>query len=421
MMNVPPSGRPGALRLSAAVLCTALALGGCGVSSAPGRGAGTSTGTSTAIATATAIATRSASPRPSRTVPTPSCVDRVLSAMSDSQVVGQLFMGAAQIPTTTDADMTVLRRYQVGSVILMGRSQVGVWRTRGLTDRLQSLRQTDRAGSVGLLVSADQEGGQVQTLKGPGFSAIPEALAQGRWTASELQTHATQWAAELRTAGVNLNLAPVADVVPPEIGTGNGPIGRYGRQFGYSADVVARQTTAYVKGFRKSGVLTTLKHFPGLGRVSGNTDTTANVTDTTLTRYDRDVRAFGSGIAAGAAFVMVSSATYTRIDPKRQAVFSPTVLNGMLRQDLGFRGVIVSDDLGKAVAVRSVPPAQRALRFIRAGGDMVLTADTADIPAMVGAVRDAVRHDPALRARALDSARRVLTAKQAAGVLRCDG
>jgi beta-N-acetylhexosaminidase len=118
---------------------------------------------------------------------------------------------------------------------------------------------------------------------------------------------------------------------------------------------------------------------------------------------------------------MVSSATYTRIDPKRQAVFSSTVLNGMIRQDLGFRGVIVSDDLGKAVAVRSVPPAQRALRFIRAGGDMVLTADTADIPAMVGAVRDAVRHDPALRARALDSARRVLTAKQAAGVLRCDG
>ncbi|MDX6352313.1 MAG: beta-N-acetylhexosaminidase [Streptomyces sp.] len=413
MMNLRPSGLPGALRLSAAVLSTALAVGGCGGSSAPERGAGTGTGSATATA--------SASPSASRPAPTPSCVDRVLSAMSDSQVVGQLFMGAARVPTTTDADLAVLRRYEVGSVILMGRSQVGVWRTRGLTDRLQSLRQTDRAGVVGLLVSADQEGGQVQALKGPGFSAIPEALTQGRWTESELRTHASQWAAELRAAGVNLNLAPIADVVPPEIGTGNGPIGRFGRQFGYSADVVARQNAAYVKGFGTSGVLTTLKHFPGLGRVSGNTDTTAHVTDTTLTRYDRDVRAFHSGIAAGAGFVMVSSATYTRIDPDRQAVFSPTVLNGMLRNDLGFQGVIVSDDLGDAVAVRSVPPAQRALRFIRAGGDLVLTANTAVIPAMVGAVRDAVRHDPALRARARDSARRVLTAKRAAGVLRCDG
>ncbi|MFE2428864.1 glycoside hydrolase family 3 N-terminal domain-containing protein [Streptomyces sp. NPDC059373] len=412
MMNVLPSGLPGTLRLSAAVLCTALALGGCGGSPAPDRGTGTRT---------TSTPSASASPSASRAVPTPSCVDRVLSAMSDTQVVGQLFMGAARVPTTTDADMAVLRRYQVGSVILLGRSQVGVWRTRGLTDRLQGLRQTDRAGVVGLLVSADQEGGQVQALKGPGFSAIPEALTQGRWTASELQTHAAQWAAELHAAGVNLNLAPIADVVPPEIGTGNGPIGQYGRQFGYSADVVARQNAAYVKGFGKAGVLTTLKHFPGLGRVSGNTDTTAKVTDTTLTRYDRDVRAFGSGIAAGAGFVMVSSATYTRIDPDRRAVFSPTVLNAMLRNDLGFKGVIVSDDLGDAVAVRSVPPAQRALRFIGAGGDLVLTANTADIPAMVGAVRDAVRHDPALRNRTRDSARRVLTAKLAAGVLHCDG
>jgi beta-N-acetylhexosaminidase len=339
--------------------------------------------------------------------------------MTAAERIGQLFMGAARVPTTSAAGLTVLRRYDVGSVILTGRSHVGVWRTRALADRLQSLGRTTKAGRAGLLVAVDQEGGQVQVLSGPGFSAIPAALEQGQWSVARLRERAEQWAAQLRSAGVNVDLAPVGDVVPARIGTANGPIGRYGRQFGATPDVVSRQGAAFVEGFSRSGVLTTLKHFPGLGRVSGNTDTTEQVTDTTLTRDSADVASFRSGIESGAGLVMVSLATYALIDPAHKAVFSPTVLTGMLRHDLGFQGVIVSDDLGKAAAVRSVSPAQRAVSFLRAGGDLVLTVNNAVLPAMVEAVSHTARHDAAFKARTDASVRRVLKAKEAAGVLRC--
>jgi beta-N-acetylhexosaminidase len=91
----------------------------------------------------------------------------------------------------------------------------------------------------------------------------------------------------------------------------------------------------------------------------------------------------------------------------------------MLRQDLGFQGVIVSDDLGKAASVRSVAPGQRAVSFLRAGGDLVLTVNNGVLPAMVEAVSYAARHDAAFKARTEASVRRVLTAKETAGVLRC--
>lgn len=403
--------------LVGAVLAAALCLGACDAHGNPGA----SRPAPSASASASVSAAPSASPSalPSASPSALSCVDRVLSSMTSAERIGQLFMGAAKVPTTSAADLAVLRRYDVGSVILIGRSEVGVWRTRALADRLQSLKRTTKAGRAGLLVAVDQEGGQVQVLSGPGFSPIPAALEQGRWSVARLRGRAEQWAAQLRSAGVNVDLAPVGDVVPARIGMANGPIGRYGRQFGATPDVVARQGSAFVEGFSRAGVLTTLKHFPGLGRVSGNTDTTEQVTDTTLTRDSADVASFRSGIEAGAGLVMVSLATYALIDPAHKAVFSPTVVTGMLRQDLGFQGVIVSDDLGKAASVRSVAPGQRAVSFLRAGGDLVLTVNNAVLPAMVEAVSYAARHDAAFKARTEASVRRVLTAKETAGVLRC--
>ncbi|MFF2511799.1 glycoside hydrolase family 3 N-terminal domain-containing protein [Streptomyces sp. NPDC058086] len=339
--------------------------------------------------------------------------------MSDRQQVGQLFTGAVHVPANNPAEIETLRRLDIGSVILMGRSHVGVDGTRALTGRLQPLMQTAADGRIGLLVSADQEGGAVQVLNGPGFSRIPSGLVQGQWTGSMLRRQAAGWAEELHRAGVNLDLAPIADVVPTQIGTKNGPIGRYGRQFGDTPDAVARSEVAFVQGFAEGGVLTTLKHFPGLGRVSGNTDTTATVVDDALTRDGNDVTAFRSGIAAGAGFVMVSLATYPRIDPDHKAVFSPVIVDGMLRHDLGFRGVIVSDDLGNAASVQSVPPARRALRFLRAGGDLALTVNTAQLPAMTEAVLHEMEHDTAFRAKVRRSVRRILSAKQAVGAVRC--
>ncbi|WP_307818565.1 glycoside hydrolase family 3 N-terminal domain-containing protein [Streptomyces sp. MBT62] len=369
-------------------------------------------------ASASAVPTTGASPAAS------SCAARVLAGMSRSQRVGQLFMGAVSAgPDATvgseRAQVAVLKRHDVGSVILMGPVRSGLSGVRGVVGDIGQLDLSVPHATVGTLVATDQEGGQVQQLSGAGFTDIPSAQVQGGWTASRLQQQAAGWAEELHEAGVRLDLAPIADVVPVSIGRANGPIGRYDRQFGSGPETVGGQDGAFVRGFGQAHVLTTLKHFPGLGRVRDNTDTTAGVTDTTLTRDALDLNSFRTGIAAGARFVMVSLATYTRIDPAHQAVFSTTVIDGMLRKDLGFDGVVVSDDLGNAAAVQAVPPGQRALAFLRAGGDLVVTVNTDDVPAMTSAVLDATRSDPALRTRVDASVRRVLAAKQAAGLMTC--
>jgi beta-N-acetylhexosaminidase len=161
----------------------------------------------------------------------------------------------------------------------------------------------------------------------------------------------------------------------------------------------------------------TAKHFPGLGYVTANTDTTAGVKDSVTTTTSGSIAPFRSAVANGVPVVMMSSAIYTKIDGSRPAVFSPTVVTGLLRTTLGFRGVVMSDDLGNAKAVAAWSAGDRAVRFIDAGGDEVLTVNPSTIPAMVAAVRVRAAADPAFRAKVAAAVLRVLTAKAAEGLL----
>ncbi|MET9894691.1 glycoside hydrolase family 3 N-terminal domain-containing protein [Streptomyces sp. NPDC006465] len=347
------------------------------------------------------------------------CADKTFRAMTVPQRVGQLFMGSVSPSAPDSKRIDLMRQYHVGSVFLAGRSTAGTTATKTLVDGLQAKADGAAGHRVGLLISTDQEGGQVQVLSGPGFSTIPSALTQGTWTTSKLRSEAAVWAKELKAAGVNLNLAPVADVVPESLGRANAPIGRYDREFGHTAATVAPHSDAFLAGSAESGVLATLKHFPGLGYVRGNTDTTAGVVDTVTTSKSANLTVFGSGIKAGAPFVMISSATYSKIDPNNRAAFSSTVIQGLLRKDLGFKGVVISDDLGNAVAVKSVSPGDRAVKFLSAGGDVVLTVEPNLIPAMTNAVRGRMTQSATFREQVDGSVHRILNAKQKAGLLSC--
>ncbi|MFF7353730.1 glycoside hydrolase family 3 N-terminal domain-containing protein [Streptomyces filipinensis] len=339
--------------------------------------------------------------------------------MTTAQLAGQLLMGGIAAAHPDPAQLGTLRANHVGSVMLTGRSTAGTSATRGIVDGFRG--QADRVAGrqVGLLVATDQEGGRVQVLNGPGFSAIPSGLTQGSWPAATLRTQAAGWAQQLKAAGVNLNLAPVADVVPAALGARNIPIGSFQREYGHTADTVTSHTSAFAAGFAQAGVMTTLKHFPGLGQVIGNTDTTANVVDSVTTAGSSSLTPFRAGIRAGSPFVMISSATYAKIDPKHLAAFSPTVIDHLLRGQLGFKGVVISDDLGNAVAVRSFSPAQRAVNFIAAGGDMILTVRPSTVPAMAQAIQTRMRQDASFRAKVNGSVRRILDAKRSAGLLDC--
>ena len=227
-------------------------------------------------------------------------------------------------------------------------------------------------------------------------------------------------AQELRAAGVNVNLAPVADTVPPTMTETNAPIGKYRREFGTDPAVVAAAVPPVVSALQNGGVVATVKHFPGLGRITGNTDVTAvGITDSIATALDPHLDPFRAGIAAGVGMVMVSSARYPQLDDANPAMFSPAIITDLLRGRLGFNGVVITDDVGAAKAVAAVSVPDRAVRFLAAGGDIVLTASAAQAPAMLAAVKARAATDPAFASGLDASVRRVLELKARFGLIRC--
>jgi beta-N-acetylhexosaminidase len=348
---------------------------------------------------------------------TATCAQRTLAGMSLAKQVGQLFVAGVSSTSPTPEELGVIRHLHLGGVILFGHNGIGVTATRAVTQELQAQATGTTTNGVKLWVSADQEGGLVQSLKGPGFSTIPTALAQGSWPRATLESRAERWGSQLRAAGVNLDLAPVADTVPAGLGTANAPIGYFDREYGHHPKVVARHVTAVIDGLRSAGVEATAKHFPGLGRVRRNTDTSAGVTDSTTTRHDPYLLPFQRAVTDHVPVVMVSSATYTRIDPGHLAAFSPVVMD-MLRHDLDFTGAIVSDSM-TAVAVENVPAGARGVRFIRAGGTVALSVDTATTTAMATAVLARAESSAHFRATVRRDALVVLKEKHRIGLLSC--
>ena len=337
-------------------------------------------------------------------------VTHALATLDPRARVGQLFV--AGVPLTDLASGATVVRSGVGGVFLAGRSTRSAADLASVTAGWQALTRGPR-----LWVAADQEGGQVQTLKGPGFERLPSALLQGSLGTAALANLAEGIGQSLHRAGLNLDLAPVADVVPAGTEATNQPIGQFDRQYGSTAAAVGSAAGTVRDGLAAAGVTAALKHYPGLGRVRGNTDTAA-VTDTVTGPADADVALFGALARSPAhPFVMVSSAIYARIDAANPAAFSPTVLTQVLRGRLGFDGVIISDDMGIAAAVAGISPADRAVRFFSAGGTLLLTVKPAIVPEMVDAVLARSATDPAFANQVTAAVHTALLAKARAGLL----
>jgi beta-N-acetylhexosaminidase len=349
---------------------------------------------------------------------TATCADTALASMTESQRIGQLFMVGLKYDQLSSTMRSAIATYHFGSVWFTQKTNVGVTALRTVSNAVQAQATLGGTHHVRFFIAANQEGGYVQALNGPGFDVIPTALTQGTWSTTYLQAKALRWGRQLRAAGVNLDFAPVADTVPPGTDSTNAPIGKLKREFGHYVSVVAPHVAAFIAGMRSAGVATTAKHFPGLGRVKGNTDFASGVTDTVTTRHDAYIQPFARAIGAGVPFVMVSLATYTRIDPSHLAAFSPIVMRTMLRGDLAFHGVVMSDSLS-ATAVSSIIPGSRAIRFLTAGGDMIVIGPVDQAIAMAKAIASRAAVNSWFRARVNNAALHVLRAKQAAGLLPC--
>ncbi|GAD34291.1 putative beta-glucosidase [Microbacterium sp. TS-1] len=343
--------------------------------------------------------------------PTPTASPGRAAALGLEGCVGQVLMVGTPVDTVSPDAAAAIRDRGVGGLFLHGRSSSGVEATAALVAQFRDLAPE---GSPKLWVATDQEGGEVQVLSGPGFDEMPYAIRQADLGPDALRAAATTWGAQLAAAGIDVNLAPVADIVTSaDTRSNNPPIGALGRQYGYDEQTVAAGAGAFADGMRASGVLPTFKHFPGLGRVDANTDYTAEVLDTVVSAESPDVDVYRALTASGPSLVMVGTARYQNIDPDHPAAFSSAVLD-LLRDRVGFDGVVITDDLSAAAAAEIVAPGDRAVEALSAGVDIVLaSADPTVLPAMYDAVLSRAESDAAFAERVDESCGRVLAAKDA--------
>jgi beta-N-acetylhexosaminidase len=285
-----------------------------------------------------------------------------------------------------------LRERRAAGVVLFGDNVTGPAQLRALTAGIQ------RAARGRALVLTDQEGGAVRTLPW----AAPSLPAPARGSEQEAQAQALAAARDLRAHGVNVALAPVADVA-----VGPGSV-MAGRALPGDAGRVAALVRASLRGFAAGGVAATVKHFPGLGAASANTDDTAVTVPAPAVELEaRDLPPFAAAVEAGVPLVMASHALYPALDGERIASQSPAILRGLLRERLGFHGVVVTDSLEAQAVVRRSSTPTAAARSLAAGADLLLTTGPGSYLDVVRRLLADARRSPALRERVREATGRV--------------
>lgn len=338
---------------------------------------------------------------------------RAVDAMTLDERIGQLVMA----PLPAGSDPCTLRDLivdqHVGSVLIIGNWNSGTTGVSAATSELQSYAPSNNR----LLMTTDQEGGSVQHLSGNGFDTMPSATDQGTMDTAQLRQSAATWGAQLKSAGINVDLAPVVGTVTVDRSS-NAPIGALNRDFGLDAAGNAKHAKAFIEGMSDSGVGSAVKHYPGLGSVTGNTDFTASgILDTTTTLDGPEISAFNSTLEASPSMVMMSLATYQAIDPDNPAVFSSTLVTGYLRGKIGFQGVVTSDSLS-ATALSGVQPSDLGVRLVEAGGDLACIGASSYVQPVLDGLNAKAAGDATFARKVQQSAIRVMTLKYEMGLAR---
>jgi beta-N-acetylhexosaminidase len=285
-------------------------------------------------------------------------------AASPKRLAGAMTMVRME-DTATDELLGLARHGELGGVILFPSTGVA---PSVLGDQVDKLAQAARkAGYPEPLVATDQEGGDVKRLPDEPPDIAPDALAKsGGAHAARAQGLVTGNA--LSRLGIDVDLAPVLDLGEPGSFVAS-------RTYGDDPSQVASLGIAFADGLGDSGVAATAKHFPGLGLASDDTDAGPSTVDASKADLAPGLEPFQAAAGASVPLIMVSNATYTAYDPDRPASLSPKVIGGLLRDQLGYDGVVITDDLGAgAVAGAGLDEAQAAVAAARAGADLLLFA-----------------------------------------------
>ena len=277
--------------------------------------------------------------------------------------IGQLLIGSLPGATIPAELRSLARDFGLGGVILFARNIEAPEQVAELAGDLQTL-----ATDVPLWVSVDQEGGRVARLKAP-FTEWPPMAVLGRSGDVALASRfASALAAELRAVGITLDYAPVLDI---HTNPANPVIGD--RALAADADLVARLGAAIVRGLQDNGVAACGKHFPGHGDTSADSHLDLPIVDHPPDRIRRvELVPFREAVKADVAFIMTAHVLIPSLDEHNPATLSRRIVSELLRGEVGFNGVLLSDDLEMQALARTFDPAEAAVRAIAAGCDGVL-------------------------------------------------
>lgn len=331
------------------------------------------------------------------------------SGLTLQQKVGQMFICGFDALTPNDHARTLIEEYKVGGIVYFRRNVKELSQLAELSASLQAMAASD--GQVPLIISIDQEGGMVARIDHEGISRIPGNMALGATGSEEYSYQVARIGGkELRALGVNMNFAPCLDVnnnpLNPVIGV---------RSFGEDPKAVAGLGSAAIKGYQEEGVSATAKHFPGHGDTSVDSHLGLAFVPHDRTRLEQvELYPFKRAIENGVDAIMTAHIAFPAFEPDgTPATLSHAVLTGLLREEMGFEGLIVTDCLEMHAIAKEYGIPEGAVRAIEAGADCVLVSHTlSDQQAAISAVIEAVTSGRIPEERIDASVERILALKK---------
>ena len=289
-------------------------------------------------------------------------VDKLVANMSDADKVGQLLMIGIHGTTLNDDAKFMLNEYRVGGIILFDRNMESKDQVKTLITDINKTSKS--AGLTPLFLGIDQEGGAVARMDDK-LIKVPPAEEVGKMPVEQAVSLAKQSGAELKDLGFNINFAPVADLGLT-----------YGRSYSTSPDEVVRYAGAVGKAYDEAGLWYSYKHFPGIGKTDVDLHADTSIVPASKeTLLSEDTKVFVDLIKQSKPntyTIMVSHAMYPQIDPDHPASLSKAIITDWLRKDIGYNGVVVTDDMDMGALANHYTFGDMAVQSILAGSDILL-------------------------------------------------
>lgn len=334
-------------------------------------------------------------------------VDKLVANMSDADKVGQLLMIGIHGKILNDDAKFMLNEYRVGGIILFDRNMESKDQVKSLITDINKTGKS--AGLTPLFIGIDQEGGAVARMEDQ-LIKVPPAEEVGKESVEQAASLAKQVGTELKDLGFNINFAPVADLGLT-----------YGRSFSTNPDEVVRYASAVGKAYEEAGLWYSYKHFPGIGKTDVDLHADTSVVPVSKeTLLNEDTKVFVDLIKQSKAntyAIMVSHAMYPQIDPDHPSSLSKAIITDWLRKDMGYNGVVVTDDMDMGALAKHYTFGDMAVQSILAGSDILLVCHEYEhMQEAYNGLMKAVKDGRISKDRLDESVKRILLMKMSRGI-----